>query len=142
MSIEENKIIVRRLYEEFFNQGNLAVADELIAPNYVNHSAPPQQVPGPEGVKQRSAALRTAFPDFRNTIEDIVAEGDRVVVRVAARGTHKGMHLGVHPTGKPVMWTGVDIFVIHGGKLMEGWGFFDELSLLKQLGRSTAQEKT
>ena len=120
MSIEENKIIVRRLYEEFFNQGNLAVADELIAPNYFNHSASPQQVRGPEGVKQRSVVLRTAFPDLCNTIEDMVAEGERVVVRVAARGTHQGMHLGVHPTGKPVMWTGVDIFIIQGGKLMEG----------------------
>ncbi len=134
MSVEENKIIVRRLYQEFFNKGNLAIADELIAPNYVNHSAPPEQEPGPEGVKQRGAGLRTAFPDLCTTIEDIVAEGDRVVARITSRGTHRGTHLGVHPTGKLVLWTGVDIFVIRAGKLVEAWGFFDELSLLKQLG--------
>ncbi len=134
MSIEENKMIVRRLYEEFFNRGNLAIADELIAPNYVNHTAPPGQALGSEGVKHRGARLRAAFPDLRSTIEDIIAEGDRVVARIASRGTHQGAHLGVPPTGKAVVWTGVDIFVIRAGKVVEAWGFFDEQNLLKQLG--------
>lgn len=133
MSVEGNKAIVRRLYEEFFNNGDLAIADELVAPDYVNHSAPSGAEPGPKGVKQRGANLRLAFPDLCTSIEDIIAEGDRVVVRVASRGTHQGTYLGVPPSGRRVMSAGVDIFVIRGGKLVEAWGFFDELGLLHQL---------
>ena len=133
MSLEENKSIVRRLYEEFFNQGNLNLADELFAPHYINRSAPAGRAPGPEGVKQSGFIFRTAFPDFHNTIEDLIAEGDKVVVRFTTRGTHQGTFMGIPPTGKPVQWTGIDIFTIVGGKFVEAWGNYDELSLLQQL---------
>lgn len=117
MSALENKAIVRRLYKEFFNEGNWAVADELFSPNYVNRVAPPGHPPGPEGVKRNGAMFRTAFPDFRVTIEDLIADGDKVAVRFASSGTHKGTFLGVPPTGKRVEWAGIDMFTIAEGKL-------------------------
>lgn len=135
MATEENKVIVRRLFGECFNKGNMAIVDELIAPNYINRSAPPGQKPGPEGVKQRATIFRVAFPDLHNTIEDMIAEGDKVVVRFSSRGTHRDTFLGLPATGKQVTWTGIDIFTIVDGKLVEAWGNSDVLERLRQLAR-------
>src|SRR5919109_4561685 len=100
MSDERARAVLVRYYEEIWNQGRLEVCDELIAPDYVNHSAPlPDVSPGPEGLKQTVAAVRRAFPDVHYTIEDMVIGRDKAALRVTMRGTQCGEFLGVAPTG-------------------------------------------
>ena len=133
MSTEENKAVLRR-NEEVFNKGDLAVADETIAPNYVYHGSVGQEVKGLEGFKQYVTTLITAFPDLRLTIDDMVAEGDKVAMRLTARGTHKGDFMGIAPTGKHVTITGIVIQRIVGNKVVEGWLVNDQLGMLQQMG--------
>jgi predicted ester cyclase len=133
MSTEENKAKVRRNIEEAFNKGNLAVADEIIAANYVLH-APGQEFKGPEGFKQYGTMMRTGFPDFHMTIEDMVADGDNVACRFTVRGTHKGDLMGIAPTGKQVTITGIVISRFAGGKEVEAWASPDMLAMMQQLG--------
>lgn len=131
---EQNKAIVRRLMEEVWTKGNLAVADELLAANYVHHD--PTTVdfgPGPEGEKQRAKLYRTAFPDLEFTIGDMIAEGDTVTMRWTSRGTHRGPLLAIAPTGKKATVSGMTIGRFAGGKLVEGWVNWDALGLLQQL---------
>ncbi|HKF35863.1 MAG TPA: ester cyclase [Ktedonobacteraceae bacterium] len=135
MSIEENKAMDRRFYEEVWNGGNLAVVDEFVAANYVDHDPQPTgAVEGVEGIKQSVTMYRTAFPDAHFTIEDQIAEGDLLVTRWRARGTHQGPLMGIPPTGKPAMVTGISITRWASGKVVEGWTNFDALGLLQQLG--------
>lgn len=134
MSTEENKAIICRWIEECYNQGNLTVADELVATDYVNHSAPLGQTPGLDGEKQYAAMIRSAYPDFQMSIEDQIAEGDKVVTRYTARGTHQAEFLGIPSTGKQIVVTGIHIHRIAGGKVVEGWSEFDQLGALQQLG--------
>src|SRR5258708_21620696 len=97
---KENKTVIRRLFEELWNKGNLSVADQLFAPNYTHHDpSTPDVGRGPESEKKRATLHRTAFPDLRLTIEDIIAEGETVTARWSCRGTHKGDLGGVAPTG-------------------------------------------
>ena len=133
MSTEQNKAIGRREHEEIESKGNMAVADEILTPNYVLHFAgnPPLDR---EGYKQLLTVFRTAFPDMRVTVEDQTAEGDRVVNRVTMRGTHTGEFQGIPPTGKQVMVSGINIMRIEGGKIVEHWGVLDVLGLMQQLG--------
>lgn len=132
---EENKALVRRVFEDVWNKGNLAVVDELCATNYLGHQPSiPEGIRGPEGFKQFVTMYRTAFPDVQFTIEDMIAEGDKVVDRWTARGTHKGALMDIPPTGKQVTVTGMGIVRIEGGKAVEAWGNFDQLGLLQQLG--------
>ncbi len=133
MSAEENKAIVRRAIEEGWNQGNLAVFDETNAPEYVDHAAIPGQGPGAEGYKQAVQMTRAAFPDLHLTIDDMIAEGDRVVTRWTARGTHQGEYFGIPATGKPVEITGINIGRIVNGKVVENWQNSDQLGLMQQL---------
>jgi steroid delta-isomerase-like uncharacterized protein len=134
MSTEENKAIIRRWIEECYNQGNLAVVDELIAADYINRSAPLGQAPGLEGEKQYATTIRSAYPDFQMAIEDQIAEGDKVVTRYTARGTHRGEFMGIPPTGKQITVTGIHIHRLAGDKVVEGWSEFDQLGALQQLG--------
>ena len=135
MSTEENKAIVRRVYEEAINRGNMAVVDELVSPDYVAHDPGfPQPVRGPEGLKQYFLVFRTAFPDLHLTIEDIIAEGDTVVVRHTARGTHQGDLMGMPPTGKQETVTGIAIHRLVNGKFVESWVNAGSLGLMQQLG--------
>jgi predicted ester cyclase len=134
MSTEENKANARRVFEEVFNKGNLSVVDELIATNYVGHAPGMPDFKGPEGFKQYATMNRTAFPDLRMTTEDTVAEGDKVVNRWTARGTHKGDLMGIAPTGKQVTMTGMVITRYVGGKQVEAWVLSDMLGMLQQLG--------
>jgi predicted ester cyclase len=134
MSTEENKVLDRRLAEEGFSKGNMAVLDELIATDCVDHSTPPGTPPGREGIKQFFTMLRTAFPDLQYTIEDVIAEGDTVVTRNTWRGTHQGVLMGIAPTGKQVTVTEIDITRWSGGKAVEHWGNQDLLGLMQQLG--------
>jgi len=131
MSTEENKAVVRRIFEEVWNKGNLAVAGELMAD--VLHSAG-QEHKGLEGLKQMVTMYRTAFPDSNITIEDMVAEGDKVVCRYAMRGTHKGDYMGIAATGKQVNIMGISIHRFAGGKEAEVWAIEDMLGMMQQLG--------
>lgn len=134
MSTLDNKALDRRIVEEGFSKGNIAVLDELIAADCVDHAAPPGTPSGREGVKQFFTMLRSAFPDLHFTIEDVIAEGDKVVTRSTWQGTHQGAFLGIPPTGKQVRVTGIDITRYAGGKAVEHWGNQDTLGLLQQLG--------
>src|SRR3990170_3759236 len=131
---EENKAVVRRAFDEIA-QGNLDVADEIIAPEYVRHDlAGGPDAHGPDGVKRLIAGLRTAFPDIETTIEDIFADGEKVVVRFSVRGTHSGPFMGIAPTGREATWRGVNIYRVSGGRIRETWQLADGLGLLRQLG--------
>src|SRR6266516_801588 len=99
MAAEENTTRVRRFYEEFWNTGALELLDELFAPDFADHNAPPGLAPGLEGLKQFTLMLRAAFPDIQFSIEDGVAEADKVVTRWTLRGTHQGTFQGTPPTG-------------------------------------------
>jgi steroid delta-isomerase-like uncharacterized protein len=132
---EGNKTAVRRLFEEVWNKGNLQVTDELFAPNYVHHDASTPDVGrGPESEKKRATLYRTAFPDLRLTVEDIIAEGETVMARWSCRGTHKGDLSGNTPTEKQFTISGVSIARFASGKIVEGWVNWDALGLMQQLG--------
>jgi steroid delta-isomerase-like uncharacterized protein len=133
MSIEENKARDRRLVEEALNRGNLAVADELIAPDFVDHAAPPGMQHGPDGFKAAVAAFRSAFPDLHVTVEEQLAAGDRVARRMTMRGTHRGDLFGIPPTGQPMAIAGIHLVRLAGGTLVEHWGINDDVGMLQQL---------
>ena len=136
MSVEENKAVVRREMEELFNHtGNLDLVDEIIAPNYVSYEPTSGEVRGIEGARQFAATYRDAFPDLQNDIEDMVAEGDKVVVRFRGRGTHEGETEAFGPpTGKRMEITGITIKRLSEGKIVEAWTNFDALGMMQQLG--------
>ncbi len=120
--------------EEVLNKGNLEVIDELCSADVVDHAAPPGTPPGIEGVKQMIGMYRAAFPELHITIEDMIAEGDKVACRYTLRGTHQGDLMGISPSGKQVTVRGIDIGRIVGGKSVEHWEVFDELGMMQQLG--------
>ncbi len=134
MSLEENKAIELRFFEEVVNKGNLAVIDEIVATNFVQPDAAPGITPDREGMKQFFAMAHSAFPDFHSTLEDMFAEGDKVVQRFTVRGTHKGEWMGIAPTGKQITIPGIAIHRITGGKIVEGWTSMDMLGAMVQLG--------
>ena len=136
MSTEENKAMLRHLFEEVWNQGNLAAVDELFAADYVLHD-PTHLVRGPEGFKAYVSAFRAAFPDLHATVEDQIAEGNRAAMRFTARGTHKGEFQGIPPTGKQIALSGISIQRFVDGKIVENWVSLDALGalgMLQQLG--------
>src|SRR5712692_7211048 len=134
MSVEANKVIVRRTFEEIFNQGNLALADAWVAATFVNHAAPTAMLRGPESLKWQVILWRTAFPDLRFTIEDLVAEGDRVAMRLTFSGTHKGVFQRIAPTGTAVVQAQMHLLRFADAKMVEVWAVRDDLSLMQQLG--------
>jgi len=136
MSTEANKAIIRLFFEEAFEQGNLAVLDEIIAPNQVNGGpgALPGMPSGPEGTKVLITAYRNAFPDLHFTIDEQIAEGNTVVTRWTAHGTHNGVLAGLPPTGKPATVVGMGVDRVENGKIVESWGLFDQFGMLQQLG--------
>jgi steroid delta-isomerase-like uncharacterized protein len=135
MPTEENKAIARRWSEELWSTGNLAVADKLVAPNYVRHDPGDLfSVEGPEGVKRLVERIRARQPDLHILIEDMIAEGDRVVTRYTVTGTDTGGFMGRAPTGKQTKATGIQIFRIVDGKIVESWANRDDLGVLQQLG--------
>jgi len=137
MSTEQNKAMARQMIEDIFSRGDLSRVDEYLAPDFVEREELPPGLPGGrEGVKQLTAILRSAFPDFKATIDDLVAEGDKVVIRHTWTGTHRGEFMGVPPTGKSVSFGVIDIIRIAGGKVVEHWGLMDSMSLMQQLGAS------
>jgi steroid delta-isomerase-like uncharacterized protein len=134
---EENKVIARRFREEIWNTGNATIADDICAPNSNHHNNDPLTPDfgrGPASLKELVNMYRSAFPDARCTIDDLVAEGDRVVIRWTGRGTHQGKLGGLSPTNKTATVTGMDILRVTGGKIQESWTNWDTLGMLQQLG--------
>ena len=129
-----NKAILRRFFEEVYNQGNLAVADDLVAADYVSHNPAPGEAPGREGLKAFVAYLRRALADLHVTIEAQVAEEDRVATRYTIRGRQEGEFAGIPPTGKLVTITATSMHRIAGGQIRESWLNWDTLGLIQQLG--------
>jgi steroid delta-isomerase-like uncharacterized protein len=130
---EENKALDRRIFEAVSNK-NLAALDELMAPDMVDHELPPGLPPGRDGTKAFLGMFISAFPDIKVTIEDQIAEGDKVVTRWTATGTHTGELMGIPATGKQVTMMGIDITRFSGGKNVEHWGQFDQMGMMQQLG--------
>jgi steroid delta-isomerase-like uncharacterized protein len=118
---EKNKALVRCYFEEAWRKGNVAAVDEYVAADYVDHSIPSGLPPGREGLKQAITTYHTAFPDVKGTIDDIFAEGEMVAFRWTSRGTHLGEWLGIPPTGNHVTTTGITVYRIAGGKVVENW---------------------
>ena len=134
MSTEDNKAVVRRFYEEVMNQKKRAVLDEVFDLNVVDHFAPPGTPGGLEGARQTLGMFLSAFPDLHFTVEDLVAEGDKVVARATLSGTQQGTFMGIPATGRHVTITGIDINRFEGGKSVEHWVEMDTLGLMQQLG--------
>ena len=135
MSTEENKAIVRRVNDEVWSEGHLDVIEELIADNFVaTVVGAPEQIRGPQGFREFVVTYRKAFPDLRITIDEQLAEGETVVTRWTATGTNEGELMGIPATGKQATTAGININRISDGKLVEGWGLFDQLGLLQQIG--------
>ena len=131
---QENKALFERVIEEVFNKGDLAVADEIIATDFIENDPMPGQESGLTGLKAMVGVFRTAFPDIHITIEDLIAEGAKVVGRVTTHGTHKGEFAGIPPTGKHVTVKEIHIVRIVNGKAAEHWGIEDTLGMMQQLG--------
>ena len=139
MASEQNKALTVRFVEELFNRGNVGIVGEIFAPDFIEREQLPPGIPnGREGVKVLTTMLRSAFPDFKATIDDILAEGDKVVIRMTWSGTQQGEFMGVPATGKSVSFGVIDIIRIAGGKFVEHWGQMDSMGLMQQLGASPA----
>ena len=134
MPEEQNKQIVRRFVDEYQTGASESAFEELLDQAILDHSRPPGIAPGAEGVRQQFDGFRAAFPDFRATILDQVAEGDKVVTRKVFHGTHKGDLWGIPATGREVEILVIDIVRIRDGKIAEHWNVVDELGLMRQLG--------
>ncbi len=132
--LEENKSLVRRFVDEVQSGGNIDLIDELCSPEFVNHSAPPGLPANCEGVKLVTAMFRQAFPDSYFTVEDMIAEGDKVATRKTFHGTHEGEFMGIPPTGRAVSIDLIDIVRVVDGKVVEHWSMGDNLGMMQQLG--------
>ena len=130
---EQNKTLARRWFEDLFSQGNLDAANEILSAEFVDHLTHEDER-GIEELKHYVTIYRTAFPDIQDSVEDIVAEADKVVVRWKSRGTHQGEFMGVAPTGRHVTFTGMRLFSIAENKIVESWVNIDERGLREQLG--------
>ena len=135
MTVEErNKVRFRRVYEEGLNRGDLGVADELIDPEFLDREAHPGGNRGPESFRQLITMLRTAFPDLRFEIDDLIAEGDTVAGRLTMNGTHTGPLMGMPPTGRAVRQSHMHFVRFRGGKAIEHWGVRDDMGMTRQMG--------
>lgn len=134
MGTQEDKAKLRRLVEEGLNKGNMAIVDETVAANAVDHALPPGLPQTREGFKLFFTAFRVAFPDLRYVIDQEIAEGDKVVHRITGHGTMKGEFQGMKPTGKHGTWTEMHIVRMEGGKIAEHWANVDQMGMLISLG--------
>ena len=134
MSAEENKALLRRCWEEIFIKGNIDAVDQFYAVDFVDHNAWPGIPPGIEGIRQTFNIIRSAITGIHVTIDDMVAEEDKIVVRVTASGTHTGEFMGTPATGKRISVMEIRIYRIAGGKIVEHWGLMASASLMQQLG--------
>jgi steroid delta-isomerase-like uncharacterized protein len=133
MSTEENKALIRR-WVELWNRQNVAAVDDMVDPSYVRHDPNIAEMRGADAEKQLITMALSAFPDLNFTIEDLIAEGDRVVGRYTMRGTHQGEWLGIPPTNTALTLSVMEIYRIADGKIAEQWVILDALGMLQQLG--------
>jgi steroid delta-isomerase-like uncharacterized protein len=135
MTTEQNKTLVRQFIEEFLTQGNVNMVKEIVAPDFIeNEQLPPGMPQGREGVEMLAPMLHGGFSDFKATIEDIIAEDDKVMVRMTWSGTQTGEFMGLPPSGKAMSVAIIDIFRLAEGKIMEHWGVSDMMGMMQQLG--------
>ena len=135
MSVEQNRSLVQRFYEQVWNEGHIEVANETFAEDYVRHDLrPTEAIPGPAGQAKIAADFRAAFPDLRMVVDLIVAQDDLVAARWTTEGTNTGAWGDRPPTGKHATFSGVNIFRIRDGKVVELWNHRDDLGLSQQLG--------
>ena len=134
MTGEQNTATIRRFITDVLNGDNPAALDELVAANYVDHALPPQMPPSRESMRRLLVMLRSVFPDIHYAVEDVIAANDKVVVRFTRRGTQRAEFMGIAPSGKMAQWTGMDIFRLADGKIVEHWNNFDQLGMLQRLG--------
>jgi steroid delta-isomerase-like uncharacterized protein len=137
MSVERNKALARRALEEIWSKGNLAVAPEIYGPNFVTHQHSHPHLRDVRGVStfvEFVGEFRRAFPDFHDTIDDQIAEGDKVVTRFTSTGTHRGPLMGLQPSNKRATWMGIVIDRIEEGKIVEEWVSWDLFGMMQQLG--------
>ena len=132
-----NKKLVRRFYREVYVDWNMALVDEVVSPRFTSHDWPEGGPTGPEGFRIYYSAIRSALPDARYAVDDLVAEGDRVVVRWRLLGTHKGDFSGIAATGRPIVLEGIAIYRLDGGKLMERWVVSDLYRALEGIRESS-----
>jgi steroid delta-isomerase-like uncharacterized protein len=130
---EQNKTLARRWFEDLFSRGDLDAAEEILSAEFLDH-LPREEERGIEELKDYVSVYRTAFPDIEGTVEEIVAEADKVVVRWKSHGTHQGEFMGVAPTGRHVTFSGMRLFRIAENKIAESWVNIDERGLQEQLG--------
>jgi steroid delta-isomerase-like uncharacterized protein len=135
MTLEDNKAVIRRLYDAF-STGDLNALDGVFAADAVDHTPIEGQAPGVEGFKQRIASFRTSFPDVIFTVEAMIAEGGMVAERLTLRGTHGGEFMGISSTGKQVTVSMMSFNVLADGKIVERWRLIDNSDLIQQLGSS------
>ena len=131
---EENKGVVSRFADEFKNNANHDIVDELFTTDFVHHLKDPRLPPGREAMKLLGQSIAAAFPDVQATVEDLLADGDKVIERTTAVATHTGEFNGIPPTGNQVVWTEIHIYRLEDGKIAELWSEIDHLALLTQLG--------
>ena len=129
-----NEAAMREFMEEVFNKGNLAVADKYVAAEYIEHTPSPGQEPTLDGFKQFVTGMRNAFPDTKVTVNHVFTQGDLVAVHITQTGTHKGSMMGEKPTGKPFNLSGIDLVRMKDGKIVEHWGYYEEIKMLQHLG--------
>lgn len=134
MSVEQNKATFHRWIEEGWNRGDLSAVDRLYTPAYLSHSFPPDFPPDRDGLKQFVTAFRTAFPDLRFTLDDVVGEGEKVIARFTGTGTHRAAFMGIPATGKSFAVSGFLQARFEGGQWAEDWVGWDQLGMLQQLG--------
>jgi steroid delta-isomerase-like uncharacterized protein len=132
---EQLKLLAKRFYEEVLNHGDLAVIDELIADEFVEHEELPGIPSNREGIRAWATLMRNAFPDLVVSINQMVASGDEVWVHMTMKGTHSGPFMDIPPTGRKVEISGIDRVRVRNGKAVEHWGVTDNLTLLQQLGQ-------
>jgi steroid delta-isomerase-like uncharacterized protein len=133
--ITRNKQLVNDFIQELFSKGDLGAVDRYLHPDFVSHDPPfPGAPDGPEGMRLAAVMFRQALPDWHSDVEQLIAEGEVVVERFTARGTHRAELMGAPPTGKTISLRGVNIFRVDGDKIVERWGCLDQLGLLRQLG--------
>ncbi|HEY9842940.1 MAG: ester cyclase [Candidatus Sericytochromatia bacterium] len=134
---EQNKALVRRVFESM-SKGDLSMMDEVISPEYKNYNMP-TPAPGAEGLKQLIGAFRSGFPDFKVDLEQVLADGDRVITQGVWTGTHQGEFMGIPATGKPISVGYIDIWRFVDGKAVENWVQMDMVGMMQQLGVAPPQ---
>lgn len=134
-----NKELVRRFYQEVYVNWNMALADDVISPQFISHDWPEGGPTGPKAFRDYYSAIRSAVADARYEVDDLIAEGDRVVVRWRLLGTHKGAFRGIAPTGRPITLKGIAIYRVERGKLVERWVVSDLYGVLKESGALSAR---